>query len=87
MEFNYNVDRDGYATIAGFVLQVDLTLLRWLNLDDSETLELECGEDIDAVGKDIRASVSQGILQEAGCLALSLMGGSQTWAAFYCRYG
>ena len=60
MEFNYNVDRDAYATIAGFVLQVDLTLLRWLNLDDSETLELECGEDIDTVGKDIRAAVSQG---------------------------
>jgi tetratricopeptide (TPR) repeat protein len=60
MEFAYNVDRDAYATIAGFVLQVDLTVLRWLNLDDSETLELECGEDIDTVGKDIRAAVSQG---------------------------
>jgi hypothetical protein len=60
MEFNYNVDRDAYATIAGFVLQVDLTALRWLNLDDLETLELECGEDIDTVGRDIRASVSQG---------------------------
>jgi hypothetical protein len=59
MEFNYNVHRDAYATIAGFVLQVDLTLLRWLNLDDSETLELECGEDVDTVGDDIRASVSQ----------------------------
>jgi hypothetical protein len=34
-------------------------LLRWLNLDDSETLELECGEDIDTVGNYIRASVSQ----------------------------
>ena len=60
MDFKYNVDRDAYATIAGFVLQVDLTLLRWLNLDDSETLELECGEDIDTVGSDIRAAAALG---------------------------
>ncbi len=60
MEFCHNVDRDAYATIAGFVLQVDLTVLRWLNLDDSELLELECGEDIDTVGTDIRSSVSAG---------------------------
>ncbi len=45
MEFSHNLDRDAYATIAGFVLQVDLTVLRWLNLDDSELLELECGRD------------------------------------------
>jgi hypothetical protein len=60
MEFSYNLDRDAYATIAGFVLQVDLTVLRWLNLDDSELLELECGEDIDLVGTDIRSSISVG---------------------------
>jgi hypothetical protein len=60
MEFSHNIDRDAYATIAGFVLQVDLTVLRWLNLDDSELLELECGEDIDTVGTDIRSSVSAG---------------------------
>src|SRR6202041_467656 len=36
-----------------------LALLRWLNLDDSETLELECRKDIDTVGNYIRASVSQ----------------------------
>jgi hypothetical protein len=60
MSFRYNVERDAYATIAGFVLQVDLTLLRWLNLDDLETLELECAEDIDTVGRDIRAAASQG---------------------------
>jgi hypothetical protein len=53
MEFAYSVVRDAYATIAGFILQVDLIALRWLNLDDLETLELECGEEIDTVGKDM----------------------------------
>lgn len=40
-------DRDAYATIRGFVYQVDLTIQRWLDLCAGEALELERGEDID----------------------------------------
>jgi hypothetical protein len=42
-------DRDAYATIRGFVYQVDLTILRWLDLPAGSALELEAGEDIDQV--------------------------------------
>jgi hypothetical protein len=41
--------RDAFATIAGFVYQVDVTILAWLNLQDNEILELERGEDLDLV--------------------------------------
>jgi hypothetical protein len=47
--FQTSRDRDATATIRGFVYQVDVTLLRWLNLNPGEHLELECGEDIDHV--------------------------------------
>jgi hypothetical protein len=44
-----NPRRDAHATIAGFVFQVNVTLLRWLNLKAGEHLELEAGEDIDVI--------------------------------------
>ncbi len=44
-------DRDAYATIRGFVYQIELTLSRWMELAETEALELECGEDIDVVGR------------------------------------
>src|SRR3954463_4281322 len=47
--FTPNPDRDAYATIRGFVYQVDLTILRWLDLAPGQALELEAGEDIDTV--------------------------------------
>lgn len=40
---------DAYATIAGFVFQVNLTILHWLRLSEGEYIELEAGEDIDLV--------------------------------------
>jgi hypothetical protein len=40
---------DACATIAGFVFQVNLTILHWLQLSEGEHLELEAGEDIDLV--------------------------------------
>ena len=46
-------NRDAWSTIRGFVYQVDTTILRWLDLNDNEILELEKGEDIDIVTKDI----------------------------------
>ena len=49
--FIANPNRDASDTIAGFVYQVDVTLLRWLNLQSDEVLELERGEDIDIIQK------------------------------------
>ena len=49
-EFQPLPDRDAWGTIRGYVYQVDVTLLRWLDLNDSEQLALECGEDIDRIG-------------------------------------
>jgi hypothetical protein len=42
-------NRDAWGTIRGFVYQVDITILRWLDLKGSERLALECGEDVDRV--------------------------------------
>jgi len=42
-------NRAASDALVGYGYQVDLTMLRWLNLRDSETLELECGEDIDTL--------------------------------------
>ena len=42
-------DRDASDSIRGFVFQVDLTILRLLQLSPDQALELECGEDIDTV--------------------------------------
>lgn len=41
--------RDAHATFAGFVFQVNVTILRWLNLQSGQHLELEAGEDIDLI--------------------------------------
>lgn len=49
MTFVTNPRRDASSTIAGFVFQVNLTILRWMELQEGEHLELECGEDIDTV--------------------------------------
>jgi len=44
-----NRNRDAHATFAGFVFQVNVTILRWLNLLPGQHLELEAGEDIDLI--------------------------------------
>ena len=49
MTFITNLRRDASPTIAGFVFQVNVTILRWLGLQEGEHLELECGEDVDTV--------------------------------------
>lgn len=49
MIFVTNPRRDASPTIAGFVFQVNLTILRWIELQEGEHLELERGEDIDTV--------------------------------------
>jgi hypothetical protein len=49
--FRARLSNDAWATVRGFVYQVELTILRWLDLAPSQYLELECGEDIDLVAQ------------------------------------
>ncbi len=49
MSFRPARERDAWFTIRGFVYQVELTIDRWLDLEPTEALELERGEDIDIV--------------------------------------
>ena len=42
-------DQDASPTIRGFKYQIQVTLLRWLNLGADEILILECGEDVDRI--------------------------------------
>ena len=51
-------NRDAHATFAGFVFQVNVTILDWLDLLPGQHLELEAGEDID-------------LIQEAAALGLT----------------
>jgi hypothetical protein len=51
--FNEIKNRDAWSTIRGFVYQVDVTIKRWIELNEGDILELERGEDIDIVHKDI----------------------------------
>src|SRR5271167_3002598 len=51
-------NRDAHATFAGFVFQVNVTILDWLELVPGQHLELEAGEDID-------------LIQEAAALGLN----------------
>jgi len=41
--------RDASPTFAGLVFQVNVTILRWINLKPGQHLELEAGEDIDLI--------------------------------------
>lgn len=45
-------NRDAWATIRGFVYQVDMTIIEWLRLKFNQIIELEKGEDIDIVNFD-----------------------------------
>jgi hypothetical protein len=49
MTLNRNPRRDARATFAGYVYQVNVSILRWLGLSPGEHLELEAGEDIDLI--------------------------------------
>ncbi len=51
--FTPQLNRDAWATIRGYVYQVDLTIERWLSLQPEEFLELECGEDIDLISRSL----------------------------------
>ncbi|MCC4229649.1 tetratricopeptide repeat protein [Zunongwangia profunda] len=46
--------RDAWSTIRGFVYQVDVTILKWIELDTNQIIELEKGEDIDIVHRNLK---------------------------------
>lgn len=56
--FKTTRSRDAWATIQGYVYQVDLTIRRWLNLQPHQILELESGEDIDLVSQSLETTDS-----------------------------
>jgi hypothetical protein len=59
MAFRSNPRRDAKRSFAGYVYQINVTIFRWLFLKPDEHLELEAGEDIDAVRGGLNASDSQ----------------------------
>ena len=62
--FKEITNRDAWSTIRGFVYQVDITMLRWLNLAEDETLELEKGEDIDIIKNSLESDDNSRILEQ-----------------------
>ncbi len=52
-EFVTSRDRDAWATVRGYVYQVDLTIIRWLALREDQQLQLERGEDIDTLSRQL----------------------------------
>ena len=50
-DFQFKENRDAWATIRGYLYQIDLTIERWLLLKDGEVLDLERGEDIDEISR------------------------------------
>lgn len=58
-EFIASRNRDAWFVIRGFRYQIDLTILRWIELKGDQALELEAGEDIDTIAKCIEADSEQ----------------------------
>jgi hypothetical protein len=55
--FVHNPQRDAFKAIKGFYYQVELTIIRWLELQSSSILYCECGEDIDHVRRLLEADL------------------------------
>jgi hypothetical protein len=53
LDFKEISNQDAWSPIRGFVYQVDYTILRWLELQETDILELERGEDIDIIQRDL----------------------------------
>jgi hypothetical protein len=67
--FKTSRNRDAYATVRGYVYQIDRILSRWLDLRADQILELERGEDIDIVARAAGASQeSERLLEQVGSL-------------------
>lgn len=57
-------NRDAAPVIAGFLYQIELTVLRWLELENDDQIEIECGEDIDLIAKDLDRPSSERRLEQ-----------------------
>ncbi len=55
-QFEVESGRDAHDAVRGFVYQVHVTLLDWLELSDEHVLELECAEDIDEIADGLRTA-------------------------------
>jgi tetratricopeptide (TPR) repeat protein len=55
VEFDPGRNRDAWAVFRGYVYQVNVTMDRWLQLEEGEILELERGEDVDLLGQAVAA--------------------------------
>ncbi len=55
LDFQAITNRDAWSTIRGYVYQVDLTIQRWLDLQQGQILQLEYGEDIDIISHSLIA--------------------------------
>lgn len=91
MTFRTIPGRDAYATFAGYLFQVNVTILRWLELASVERLELEAGEDIDLVqgasaeGDDEKHRVLEQLKQKASNITLRNPDCLEA-VANYCRH-
>lgn len=72
MEFVSNPARDASDVIAGYVYQIDVTISHWLNLQPNELLELERGEDLDALQVSDNHLEDLRILEQVKATAASL---------------
>ena len=64
MAFVFNSARDAGPTIAGFFYQVNMSILRWIDIGPSQRIELECGEDIDTVESDGQNGAEKRLLEQ-----------------------
>lgn len=62
--------QDAWFVLRGFAYQVDVTLHRWLTLDSSADLLLECGEDIDHVAHALSSRTLEQIKRRDGQITL-----------------
>lgn len=74
-------DRDAWATLRGYVYQIETTIIRWLDLKNEEVLELERGEDIDIVSSHLRTL--EQIKVREGSLTLKSKEANEALASFY----
>ena len=62
-DFKLTRNRDAWFVIRGYKYQIDLSILRWLALNDGQTLVLEFGEDIDVVNNALTSMIDRELEQ------------------------
>ena len=62
-DFKLTRNRDAWFVIRGYKYQIDLSILRWLALNDGQSLVLEFGEDIDIVNNALTSMIDRELEQ------------------------